>query len=203
MLDKNPKNILDNDFKEIKNEFSVNGPNIILCTKPFQKAEFLKRLVNSSEFPVILLDFDLLYSGYVKSGLIKKKENINFFLSNRDTWERDLKDTINKISCKKALVIFDSLNGLYNMFDELESARFINSAIMLLSSIARETKSMIVVTAMATKNEKGELILSPSGRHLLQSKKSVMYSLGLSETSLILNSLDSIQDDSKSFEIQK
>ncbi len=203
MLDKNPKNILDNDFVEIKNEFSANGPNIILCTKPFLKAEFLKRLVNSSEFPVILLDFDLLYSGYVKSGLIKKKENISFFLSNRDTWERDLKETISQVSCKKALVVFDSLNGLYNMFDELESARFINSAIMLLSSIAKETRSMIVVTAMATKNEKGELILSPSGRHLLKSKRSVMYSLGLYETSLILNSLDSNQDRSKSFEIQK
>jgi hypothetical protein len=201
VLDKNPQHILDNNFEEIKNEFSIRGPNLILCTEPFVKSEFLKRLVNSMEFPVIFLDFDLLYAGYVKSGLIKKNENVSIFLSSRDTWERDLKEIIKKISSGTTLVILDSLNGIYNMFDELESARFINSAIMLLSSIARETKSMIVVTAMATKNDKGELILSPSGRHLMESKKSALYSLGLSETSLILDSIDKKQDRSKSFEI--
>jgi len=203
VLDKNPQHILDNEFVEIKNEFSIRGPNIILCSNPFLKSEFVKRLANSTKFPVIFLDFDLLYTGYVKSGMIKKNENVHIFLSTRDTWEKDLKEIIEKISSETALVILDSLNGIYNMFDEIESARFINSTIMLLSSIARETNSMIVTTAIAIKNDEGKLVLSPSGRHLMESKKSAIYNLGLSETSLILNSIEKKHGSSKLFEIKK
>ena len=89
------------------------------------------------------------------------------------------------------------------MFDELESARFINATIMLLSSIARHTKSLIVVTAMALKNDNGEWILSPGGRHIIDSKNSGMYNLGISETSLVLNSMNNRLDYEKYFEIKK
>ncbi len=190
MLDKNPKQILDDNLAQIKNEFSDTGPNIILSSKPFLKSEFLIRLINSNNFPVVFLDFDLLYSGFVISGMIKKNDNVRIFQTSKINWEKDLKEIIKKISSEKVLVILDSLNGVYNMFDELESARFINAAIMLLSNVARHTKSMIVVTAISIKNDKGEWILSPGGRHLINSKKSGTYYLSMSETGLILTSID-------------
>jgi len=203
VLDKNPKWILDNDLVQLKNEFSDKNPNIILCSEPFLKSEFLNRLIESTTFPVIFLDFDLLYSGYVISGIIKKKENVKILRSSRVNLEKDLKEIIERISKEKVLVILDSFNGVYNMFDELESARFINATIMLLSSIARHTKSLIVVTAMAIKNDNGEWILSPGGRHIIDSKNSGMYNLGISETSLVLNSKNSRLDYEKYFEIKK
>lgn len=203
MLDKNPKWILDNDLVQLKNEFSDKNPNIILCSKPFVKSEFLNRLIDSTTFPVIFLDFDLLYSGYVISGMIKKNENVKIIRSSRINLEKDLKEIIERISKEKILVILDSFNGVYNMFDELESARFINATIMLLSSVARHTKSLIVATAMVIKNDSGEWILSPSGRHLIDSKKSGMYGLEISQTSLILNSIDKRLEYEKSFEIKK
>ncbi len=203
MLDKNPKQVLDNDLTQITDEFSDKNPNIILCSKPFLKTEFLTRLVNSSSVSVIILDFDLLYSGYVFSGMIKKKENLKIFHSSKMNWESDLKEIITRVSREKVLVILDSLNGIYNMFDEIESARLINAVIMLLSSVARTTKSQIVSTAMAIKNDEGDWILSPGGRHLIDSKKSGMYYLGMSESSLILNSLDKRQQYDKSYEIKK
>jgi len=203
VLDKNPKQVLDNDLTQIKNEFSGKNPNIILCAKPFLKAEFLNRLVDSNTFPVIFLDFDLLYSGFFISGMIKKNENVKIYQSSRANWEKDLKEILKEISRERILVILDSLNGIYNMFDEFESARFINAAIMLLSSVARNSKSLIVVTAMAIENDDGEMILSPSGRHLMESKKSGMYYLGMSETSLILKLIDKKQQYYKSFEIKK
>ncbi len=203
MLDKNPKWILDNDLVQLKNEFSDKNPNIILCSNPFLKSEFLNRLIDSTTFPVIFLDFDLLYSGYIISGMIKKNENVKIFLSNRINFEKDLKEIIEKISKEKVLVILDSFNGVYNMFDELESARTINATIMLLSSVARHTKSLIVATAMAIKNDNGEWILSPSGRHLIDSKKSGMYNLDISEKSLVLNSIDKRLQNDKSFKIKK
>ena len=183
MLDKNPKQILDNDLAQMKNKFTDKNPNIILCSNTFLKTEFLNKLINSNAFPVIFLDFDLLYSGYVFSGMIKKNENVKIFHSSRINWEKDLKEIIEKISREKVLVILDSLNGVYNMFDELESTRFINAAIMLLASVARHSESQVIVTAMTIKNDDGEWILSPSGRHLMNSKKSGMYYLGMSESS--------------------
>lgn len=203
MLDKNPNWILDNDLVQLKNEFSDKNPNIILCSKPFVKSEFLNRLIDSTTFPVIFLDFDLLYSGYVISGMIKKNENVKIIRSSRINLEKDLKEIIERISKEKVLVILDSFNGVYNMFDELESARFINATIMLLSSVARHTKSLIVATAMVIKNDSGEWILSPSGRHLIDSKKSGMYGLEISQTSLVLNSIDKRLEYEKSFEIKK
>ena len=203
MLDKNPKQILDSNLTQMKNEFSEKNPNIILCSKPFLKSEFLNRLIESHTIPVIFLDFDLLYSGYVISGIIKKNDDVKIFRPSRTSWEKDLREIIEKISREEILVILDSLNGVYNMFAELESARFINAIIMLLSSVAGSTKSIIVVTAMAIKNDNAEWILSPSGRHLMDSKKSGMYFLGMSETSLILNSIDKKQQYHKSFEIKK
>ncbi len=203
MLDKNPNWILDNDLVQLKNEFSDKNPNIILCSEPFVKSEFLNRLIDSTTFPVIFLDFDLLYSGYVISGMIKKNENVKIIRSSRINLEKDLKEIIERISKEKVLVILDSFNGVYNMFDELESARFINATIMLLSSVARHTKSLIVATAMVIKNDSGEWILSPSGRHLIDSKKSGMYGLEISQTSLVLNSIDKKLEYKKSFEIKK
>ena len=202
MLDKNPELILDNDLNKINDEFLEKTPSIILCSKPFLKSEFLKRLIESQNIPKIFLDFDLMYSGYSISGMIEN-ESVEIFRPSRNTWENDLKEIIEKISKQKVLVVLDSLNGIYNMFDELESARSINAAIMLLSSVARTTNSLIVVTAMVTKNENKEWILSPGGRHLMDSKKSGMYYLGMSETSLILDSVEKKLQYSKSFEIKK
>jgi len=203
VLDKNPNWILDNNLEKLKKEFSDKNPNIILCSEPFVKSEFLNRLIDSTTFPVIFLDFDLLYSGYVISGMIKKNENVKIIRSSRINLEKDLKEIIVRISKEKVLVILDSFNGVYNMFDELESARFINATIMLLSSVARHTKSLIIATAMVIKNDSGEWILSPSGRHLIDSKKSGMYGLEISQTSLILNSIDKRLEYEKSFEIKK
>ena len=203
VLDKNPNQILDNDLIQMKREFSEKSPNFILCSKPFLKTEFLNRLINSQTLPVVFLDFDLLYSGYVFSGMIKKNEDVRIFHSNRSSWENDLKEIIEKISKEKVLVILDSLNGIYNIFDELESSRFINAAIMLLSSVARHTKSQIIVTAMVIKNDDGQWILSPGGRHLIDSKKSGIYYLDISEKKLILNNSDKNQQNFKSFEIKK
>lgn len=203
LLDKNPKQILDNDLNQIKKEFSDKNPNFILCSKPFLKSEFLNRLVNSNNFPVVLLDFDLLYSGFCISGMIKKNENLKIFQISRTDWEKDLKEIIKKISREKVLVILDSLNGVYNMFDELESARAVNATIMLLSSVAKYTNSLIVIMGIGKKNDRGEWILSPSGRHLINSKKSGIYYLSMTETDMIVKSIKNRHEDQPFFTIKK
>ena len=151
VLDKSHEQILDNNLTHIQNEFEENSPSIVLCSEPFHKVEFLNRLINSVENTIIFVDIDLLYTGYVESGMIQKKDNVIIFHPNKTSWKEKFSEIISKVSKKKFLVVIDSFNGVYNMFDDLESARFINSCIMLLSSTGRQTSSSVVITAMARK----------------------------------------------------
>ena len=203
VLDKNPNQVFDNDLLQIKNEFSEKNPNFILSSNSFLKTEFLNKLIESVDVPVIFLDFDLLYSGYVNSDIIKKNDRLEILVSNGATFHDDIKEIVRKIENKQSLIILDTINGLYNMFDELEYVRFINAAIMLLSSVAKYSKSLIVVTAMIRKNESNEYTLSPTGRHLIRSKKSGFFNLITSETGLILDVVDNSGKNVRSFEIMK
>ncbi|MFZ8921532.1 MAG: hypothetical protein ACO2Y5_00955 [Nitrosopumilaceae archaeon] len=163
----------------------------------------MNKLIESVDFPVIFLDFDLLYSGYVNSGMIRKNEKLEILVSNGTTFIDNIKEIIRKIQNEKSLIILDTINGLYNMFDELEYVRFINSAIMLLSSVAKYSNSLIVITAMIRKNESNDYILSPTGRHLVRSKNVGFYDLITSESGLILNVLDKSEKNARSFKIMK
>ena len=177
MLDKNPEIILDDNLEKIQNEFRKNVPSLVLCSDSFDKIEFLNKLINSVKNPIIFVDMDLLYSGYIESKMIQKRENLVIFQPNKLNWEKKLSEMITKGSKKEFLIIIDSFNGIYNLFDDLESARFVNSCIMLLSSLGKQGNSTIVITAMARKKDNNEWILSPGGKHILKSAKTGVYFL--------------------------
>ena len=199
-MDKNPERVLDNNLANIKKEFEKNLPNILLFSEPFEKNLFLDKLITSIENSIIFIDIDLLYTGYVKSGMIKKKDNVELYQPNKENWGKDLSKIINKISKNKFFVIIDSFNRIYNMFDELESAIFINSCIMLLSSLGRKTNSSVIVTAMARKNENKEWILSPGGKQIIKSSKTGIYLLKKTNEGFIIST---IGNKNKNFIIQK
>ncbi len=201
VLDKNPKNILDNNLTCIQNEFRQNLPSIVLCSEPFHKAEFLNRLINSVENPIIFIDVDLLYTGYVESGMIQKKNNVTIFHPDKESWKKELLEIITKVSKKRFLVIIDSFNGVYNMFDDLESARFINACIMLLSSVGKQTSSSIVIVAMARKKENNEWVLLPGGKHIIKSEKTGVFFLKKIENDLVISSFE--DTNSKIFKIEQ
>ena len=203
MLVKNPEQIIDNDLTQIQIKFEQNNPNIILCSKPFHKIEFLNRLINSTERPVIIVDMDLLYTGYVQSGMIQKKDNVMIFCLDKTNWERKLSEIISKVSKKRFLVIIDSFNQVYNLFDDLESARFINSCMMLLASIGNHAKSSILITGMARKKENDEWILSPGGKHIIKSEKTGVYFLKKSLNDLVISALEKTDTNSKIFKIEQ
>jgi len=190
MLDKNPEQIIDNDMTQIQMKFEQNNPNVVLCSKPFHKIEFLDRLINSTEDPIIFIDMDLLYTGYVQSGMIQKNEKVTIFCPDKTNWVENLTEIISRVSKDRYLVIIDSFNGVYNLFDDLESALFINSCVMLLSSIGNHVKSSVVITGMARKKEKDGWALSPGGRHIIKSEKTSVYFLKKTENNLIISTLE-------------
>lgn len=197
MLDKNPEQITDNDLTQIQIKFEQNNPNIVLYSKPFHKVEFLNRLINSTEDPTIFIDMDLLYTGYVESGMIQKKENVVIFCPNKTNWKEEISKIISSISKERFLVIIDSFNGLYNLFDELESAIFINSCLMLLSSVGNQTKSSVVITGMARRKENNGWVLSPGGKHIIRSEKTGVYFLKKVRNDLIIDTLNKTDGDSE------
>ena len=190
MLDKNPEIVLNDNLKNIQNEFKKNVPNLVLCSNSFHKIEFLNKLINSVKNPIIFVDMDLLYSGYIESKIIQKKENLVIFQPNKVNWGEKLLEIIRKGSKAEFLIIIDSFNGLYNLFDDLESARFVNSCIMLLSSLGNQSNSTIVITAMARKKDNNQWTLSPGGKHILKSIKTGVYFLKKIQNDLKINSID-------------
>ena len=202
MLDKSPEWVLDNSLLHIKNEFEKNIPSIILCSDPFHKAEFLNRLINSIEHQIIFVDMDLLYTGYIESGMIRKKDNVIIFHPDKTNWKKELSNVITKISKERILVVIDSFNGVYNMFDDLESIRFINSCIMFLSSFGRETNSSVIVTGMARKKEEN-WIISPGGKQIIKSTKTGVYFLKKIEKNLIITTEKNTDEKSKLFKIEQ
>jgi len=201
-LDKSPEWVLDNSLLHIKNEFEKNIPSIILCSDPFHKAEFLNRLINSIEHQIIFVDMDLLYTGYVESGMIRKKDNVIIFHPDKTNWKKELSNVITKISKERILVVIDSFNGVYNMFDDLESVRFINSCIMFLSSFGRETNSSVIVTGMARKKEEN-WIISPGGKQIIKSTKTGVYFLKKIEKNLIITTEKNTDEKAKLFKIEQ
>jgi hypothetical protein len=190
VLDKNPEQISDNDLIYVRNEFSSKNPNVILCSDPFLKSEFLNELIDSVNNPVIFLDFDLLYSGYIVSEMIEKNDKVIIYRPSKVDLKKIISEIAKRISNEKNLVVIDSFNGFYNIFDDKESGRFINASLMLLSSIGRENGSSVIITAIARKNDNDEWILSPGGRHIIDSKKSGKYHLKRINNNLILSSLN-------------
>ena len=189
-MDKNPEIILDDNLEKIQNEFRKNVPSLVLCSNSFHKIEFLNKLINSVENPIIFVDMDLLYSGYIESKMIQKRENLVIFQPNKLNWEKELSEIITKGSKAEFLIIIDSFNGIYNLFDDLESARFVNSCIMLLSSLGKQSNSTIIITTMARKKDNNEWILSPGGKHILKSAKTGVYFLKKIQNDLKIRIID-------------
>ena len=195
MLDKNPEMTYDGNLEYFQNEFKKNVPSLVLCSNSFHKIEFLNKLIISVKNPIIFVDMDLLYSGYVESKMIQKKENLIIFQPNKLNWKQKLSEIISKVSNKKFLIIIDSFNGIYNLFDDLESARFVNSCIMLLSSLGKQSNSTIVITGMARKKENSEWILSPGGKNIMKLARSSVYFLKKTQNDLKLKKIDQLAEN--------
>jgi len=197
VLDKNPEINLNDNLEYFQNEFKKNVPSLVLCSNSFHKIEFLSKLIIFEKNPIIFVDMDLLYSGYIESKIIKQKKDLVIFRPNKLDWKEKLSEIICKISEKEFLIIIDSFNGIYNLFDNLESARFVNSCLMLLSSLGKQNDCTVVVTGMAKKKDNSEWILSPGGKHIMKLSETNLYFLKKIQNKLTIRIIDYDQKKSK------
>lgn len=192
MLDKNPDQILAERLRQIRDGSSEYNPNIILASKPFHKAEMVNLLLNSINYPVILLDFDLLYSGYVASKMIQKRDDVHIFRPQREDWDKTLHTVLEKICQERFMVIIDSFNGFHNMYNDKDSARFVNASLMLLAFVGKFQRCPVVAMALARKNKRNEWVLSPGGRRIINSKNSHLYTVSKNDDVLSVTLLEKI-----------
>lgn len=147
--------------------------NSVFYSDPFLKAGFISKLVQDTELQVLYLDLDLLYSGYLVSGTTSISNNVTLFQPTSETLYKMIKEILVKASLSKTIIIVDSLNGLFNILNRKKNVgKTVMSIIMLLASIAKMTKSYLVVGSMVRYKKEEGWIMSPTGKRLVETKNS-------------------------------
>ena len=153
--------------------FEQKRINSILYDDPFLKAGFISKLVQDTDIDILYLDLDLLYSGYIVSGILSSKENVALFQPSVENLGKILREVLVKSSLSQTLIIVDSLNGLFNLLNrKKEVGKIVTSIIMLLTSIAQITNSYVVVASMVRYKKEEGWIMSPTGKRLIETKNS-------------------------------
>ena len=165
-MSKNPEQV----NSKIENILEQNLLNIIYYENSFAKAKFLTKTIEKWDIPTFYLDFDLLYSGYVKANMVPTLKNVTLLWPNSENLRENLESVIEKISMTKSVVVIDSLNGFFNILEDDDAGMLINSFIMMLASSAKNTKSIILVGSLSKLNEENEFVLYSSGRHVIDNK---------------------------------
>jgi hypothetical protein len=128
---------MDQKKVTVRNALEQNTTNMIFYEDSFTKTSFFTREVSNYKVPIFYIDFDLQYTGFVKSGITQEMENLNLLHPENGSLREDLKSIIAKISREKSLIIIDSLNGFFNILEgDKDLGRLINSFLMLLASAA-------------------------------------------------------------------
>jgi len=175
----------------LQNILRQNKINSVLYSDPFLKAGFIAKLVEDLKLDVLYLDLDLLYSGYIVSGMIKTPQNLTLFQPTFEILNNTLAKILVDLSTKKSVVIIDSLNGFFNMLNKKKDiGKLVTSYVMLLASIAYSTGSYVVLTSMVRFKKEEGWVLSPTGKRLIEAKNGEQILLEKNDQGIILNFLD-------------
>ena len=183
----------------VRNVLEQNTTNMIFYQDSFTKISFFTREISNCKVPIFYIDFDLQYTGFVKSGITEEMENLNLLHPENGSLREDLKSIIAKISREKSLIVIDSLNGFFNILEgDKDLGRLINSFLMLLVSAANHTESTILVGALSRLNEEGRWVLYNTGRSVIDNEHFTKIQLTRKENNvfaMLLNSDNSYDSD--------
>ena len=162
---------MDQKKTTVRNALEQNTTNMIFYDDSFTKTSFFTEEVSNWKAPIFYIDFDLQYTGFVKSGITQEMENLSLLHPENGSLREDLKSIIAKISREKSLIVIDSLNGFFNILEgDKDLGRLINSFLMLLVSAANHTESTIIVGALSKLNEEGKWVLYNTGRSVIDNE---------------------------------
>ena len=162
---------MDSKKPTIQNILEQNTANMIFYEDSFTKTSFFTREISKWQVPIFYFDFDLQYTGFVRSGMTPEMKNLTLLSPENGSLRETLKAVIEKVSTERSLIIIDSLNGFFNILEaNKDLARLINSFLMLLVSAARNTKSTVMVGILSKLNEDKKWVLYNTGRSVIENK---------------------------------
>ena len=137
---------------------------------PFMKMDFIEKLIKLTDYEVIYLDCDLLYTGYNKSGILDYHKNVIVLQPTNENIIDCIKHIALKITKRKCLVIIDSLNSFSNFFC-MDPGMRITTSIMLFASLAKISESNILFSSKIESEDTHSFILSIVGTYVIKPEK--------------------------------
>ena len=188
---------MDQKKVTIRDVLEQNTANMIFYEDPFAKISFFSSEISNWKVPIFYLDFDLQYTGFVRSGIIKEMKNLTLLCPENGSLREGLKSVIAKITRERSLIILDSLNGLFNVLEgNKDVGRLVNSFLMLLVSAANHTKSTIMVGILSKLNE-DRWVLYNTGRAVIDNNHFTKIQLTKKENNTLATLLNSDNSSKK------
>ena len=188
---------MDQKKATIRNVLEQNTANMIFYEDSFAKTSFFTNEISNWKIPIFYLDFDLQYTGFIKSGMTKEMENLTLLCPENGSLREGLKSIIANITNERSLIIIDSLNGLFNVFEgQNDTGRLVNSFLMLLVSAANHTKSTIMIGILSKLNE-DRWVLYNTGRAVIDNKHFTKIQLTKKENNTLATLLNSDNSSKK------
>jgi len=188
---------MDQKKTTIRNVLEQNTANMIFYEDSFAKTSFFTNEISNWKIPIFYLDFDLQYTGFIKSGMTKEMKNLTLLCPENGSLREGLKSIIANITNERSLIIIDSLNGLFNVFEgQNDTGRLVNSFLMLLVSAANHTKSTIMVGILSKLNE-DRWVLYNTGRAVIDNKHFTKIQLTKKENNTLATLLNSDNSSKK------
>ena len=202
VLDKNPELDKTQNLSDFMKILESNTLNLIMHSDPFLKTNLLSKIISTTNLPVIYLDFDLLFSGYIASNNIIKNQEMTLYQPNKNHLLETIKTILLEISEKKSILIIDSLNGFFNLYhDNKDAGRLVNSYIMLFCSVAKNSNSCILISGMTRRKNNENWVLSITGRQIFETKQMNTIQLERKNSDFVVNILDEGTITKKSYKI--
>ena len=188
-------------MEAIRNILEQNTTNMIFYQDSFTKTSFFTKEIANWEIPIFYLDFDLQYTGFVKSGMIQEMKNLTLLCPENGSLREDLKSVVAKITRERSLIIIDSLNGFFNALEDNKNlGRLVNSFLMLLVSAASHTKSTIMVGILSKLNE-DRWVLYNTGRNVIDNEHFTKIQLTKKENNTLATLLNSDNSNNSDYSI--
>jgi len=167
LLDKNHTTF--ENFKLLEENLIPSSSCLLFYESAFSKIQLIQEITTRQNLPILYIDFDFLFSGYIKSNLLAIS-NLTLFNTLESEINELLPKILTKISTEPHLVIFDSINGLYNtLSNNIDSGRIVNSILMLFARNVSFSNSILIISALAGKKEDNWIL--PNGRQILENDK--------------------------------
>ena len=169
------------------------GMNALLYGDPFSKICFTCSLVSGflKQGKVVYVDLDTVFTSYTKNHLFDVDSgDLEIFLPSENEFERILSDICSHLDANTVLVVVDSLNSFYHLYDKVKVGllnRLLSAYISLLLNHTRRIRCALLITSMIRHKKTSEWLLAPSSKRLIEAKSSVILNAQLGAKGLIVD----------------